>query len=196
MLKLLINEVFNTFKDQLWVRCLRKTRYDPSLSEQKNIAPTVTARNTRPSIGPSRPEELIQWGLLKEYFFTPEAASRSEQHNALLTIRSEHLITQYKTIDWSRIFKRQSSTPIHIILVFQFHVFHSKMNKMICFALNHCSPSKLDVPLMGFSPLEITLLLGFLSLGFGSFVVGVSFTRRTVSRCSADGISHSKLVRC
>jgi len=44
--RLSINEIFNTIKDQSWVRRPKPIRYDPTLPKAENIAPTVTARDT------------------------------------------------------------------------------------------------------------------------------------------------------
>ena len=53
-LRLPINKVLNSIKHQLWVRRPRPIRYDPTLFGTENIAPILTARDTRSStIGPS-----------------------------------------------------------------------------------------------------------------------------------------------
>ena len=59
---------------------------------------------------------------------------------------------------------------------------------MIFFAPNHYRRSKLDVPLIGFFPLETTPPLGILPLGVGHSAARISCTQETVSRHSADGI--------
>ena len=62
------------------------------------------------------------------------------------------------------------------------------LNKILLFTPNHCSHSKLDIPLMGFYPLRTAPLLGFLPQRVDPFAAGISPTRRTMSRRFTDGI--------
>ena len=101
-LTLPINEVFNTFKDQLCVRRSRPIRYDPSLLGAKEYCSyhdckghkTIHCWTLRKYLG-----ELIQQDLLKKYILTPEAASGSGQLNVPSPIQPQNLLTQYKVID-------------------------------------------------------------------------------------------------
>ena len=44
------DKIFNTFKDQSWVRRSRPLQYDTSLPGRRIISPTTNARDTRPSM--------------------------------------------------------------------------------------------------------------------------------------------------
>ena len=89
LLNLPINEVFNTFKDQSWVRRPRLIRYDPLLPGVEKYCSyhdykghkTIHCWAFRKYL-----EKLIQLGLLKEYILTLEADTGSGQLNAPLPI--------------------------------------------------------------------------------------------------------------
>jgi len=66
-------------------------------------------------------EELIHLGFIKEYIFTPEAASRLGQTNAP-PAQPQHMITQYKAIEWSCISnKNMAVSPPHFPIVFRLY---------------------------------------------------------------------------
>jgi len=77
-LKLPINKVFNTFKDQPWVRCLKSIQYNSLLLGLEEYCSyheckghqTIHFWALRRYL-----KELIQQGFIKEYVLAPEAIS-------------------------------------------------------------------------------------------------------------------------
>ena len=53
-MKFPINEVFDAFKDKLWVRTQNRSSATPHSPGRRNIAPTTSVRDTKPTtVGPS-----------------------------------------------------------------------------------------------------------------------------------------------
>ena len=99
--KLPINAVFNAIKDQPWVRRPRTIQYKlalPGVEEYYFIHDskgyrTIYCKNLRRYM-----KVLVCQGFLKEYVFTPEAASESELPNVPSLVQLLHNITQYIAI--------------------------------------------------------------------------------------------------
>jgi len=113
-LKLPISEVFNTIKDQPWVRRSRPIQYDPShpgAEEYYFYHDGKGHKTIHYQILRRYLEELIRLGFLKEYVLTPEAIFGAGQPNAPPPTQSHHAITQCKAI--RSYLLKHGGTPIH-----------------------------------------------------------------------------------
>ena len=86
LLRLSINEVFNTIKDQPWIRRPTPIQYDHSHPRAEEYCyhdgkehKTIHCRSLRRYL-----KELIRQGFLKKYVLTPKASSKSTHLNAPL----------------------------------------------------------------------------------------------------------------
>ena len=98
-LKLPVNEIFNTIKDQPWVRPPKLIQHNFSLPESEEYCShhdykgyqTVHCWALRRYL-----EELVQHGFFKEYILTPEVIFRQPNTQPP---RKQNLIAQYNAID-------------------------------------------------------------------------------------------------
>ena len=99
LLKLPIDEVYNTIKYQPWVRRPKPLLHNPSLFESEEYCSydegkgyqTIHCWALRKYL-----EELIKQGFLKEYVLTLKATSG---HLNIQSPREQNMIMQYKAID-------------------------------------------------------------------------------------------------
>jgi len=98
-LKLPINKIFSTIKDQPWVRCPRPIQHNPSLPGLEEYAPTTTAKGARPStVRPSEGTWKSSSNKTSSKRVHPHSQSNLQTTNTQPS-REQRLVAQYYVID-------------------------------------------------------------------------------------------------